>query len=136
MHPPKPKMILKPKSVKYAGMKTSTFLEQSEAFKAKKSLYINNIQDLRPHTINANAAHTLVARSVDLFKWAKESSSVYYKELKEPALSVINEEDSLSMSERLDGDRSVTGTTSITPKIEFITHREVVFQTKPGENSF
>jgi hypothetical protein len=129
-------MILKPKSVKYAGMKTSTFLEQSEAFKAKKSLYINNIQDLRPHTINANAAHTLVARSVDLFKWAKESSSVYYKELKEPALSVINEEDSLSMSERLDGDRSVTGTTSITPKIEFITHREVVFQTKPGENSF
>eukprot|EP01035_Chromulina_nebulosa_P026657 gene26657-34927_t len=135
MNPPKPKMILKPKSVKFAGMKTSTFLEQSEAFNAKKSLYIKNIQDLRPHTINANAAHALVARSVDLFKWAKESSSAFYKELREPVLSVINEEDSLSMSERLDGDRSVTGT-STTPKIEFITHREVVFQTKPGENSF
>ena len=128
-------MTLKPKSVKFSGVKTSTFLEQSEAFNAKKTLYSKHIQDIRPHTIDGNAANSLVARSIDLFKWAKESSSEYYRELKLPALSAINEEDSLSLSERLDGERS-TIDSSLAPKIEFITHREVVFQTRPGENSF
>ena len=136
MDPPKPKLIRKPKSAKFAGTKTVTFLDQSDAFRAKKSMYEKNILSIRPHNIDADAAAALVVRSVDLFKWAKESSVAYYKGLKEPSLSAINEEDSLQDATTLDGHHHSLSDSANSPNIEFITPREVSFQTQPGENAF
>eukprot|EP01034_Spumella_vulgaris_P024024 gene24024-30320_t len=114
----------------------------------KRKKYEKSILEIRPHTLNYRDASNLVVRSSNLFTWAKESSAQFFKDQEEDLLltSFKEEEDdnasavsasehksvhSLSAAER--GEADLHNVHS--PRIDFLTSREVVFSTVVNKDS-
>lgn len=136
---PKPKMIRKPKAPE-ATFKNDTFLEQTDALVKKVNKYKQSITEIRPHNMSYSDASHLVVRSKNLFQWAKESTAAYFKEKEEAALSVVLEEDSVSVgssvkSAKIANNGNNFDNGGLGPHVEYLSAREVLFDTQWNKNS-
>ncbi len=141
-------MIRKPKPVE-STFKNDTFLEQTDAYLKKRKKYEKSITEIRPHNLTYRDASNLVVRSSNLFTWAKESSARFFEEQRQDMmLSVIEEEEALSIASGGKDLRSVHTDASneilldndgesgsLGPRIEFLSPREVLFETTFAANA-
>lgn len=129
---PKPKIVRKPKDPRNTFL-TDSFLPQTEAFATKKMELQRSLKEMRPRDITFKDAGALVIKTVDLFKWARESSKEFLDGQGVPELdeASVGSRQSLLAEQRAREEEEADAQRKM-PRVELVSSREVVFETTAG----